>query len=200
MYLYTVTWSTTERREIRNFPYPSVCKLSGCQRLTVKKRNRNVGQFLAAEVTNPGKDESQQMFTLCDRMDKEGGIGTYSSPNESPDRVKEEERGRMIGQYPKAEVVPFSSPEIEKKEISFATEVAVNGRANLMHNSGGRSRARVFMSAVDVIRLIETVTEIPGKSGENLEQEDDRRFQAKLHKIPLARKRENTLGRNPSKS
>ena len=26
-------------------------------------------------------------------MNKEGGIGTYSSPNESLDRVKEEERG-----------------------------------------------------------------------------------------------------------
>ena len=40
-------------------------------------------------------------------MDKEGGIGTYSSPNESPDRVKEEERGQGIGQNPKAEVAPF---------------------------------------------------------------------------------------------
>ena len=33
------------------------------------------------------------MFAFCDRMDKEGGIETDSSPNESPDRVKEEERG-----------------------------------------------------------------------------------------------------------
>ena len=40
-------------------------------------------------------------------MDKEGGIGTYSSPNESPDRVKEEERDKMIGQNPKAEVAAF---------------------------------------------------------------------------------------------
>ena len=40
-------------------------------------------------------------------MDKEGGIGTYSCPNESPDRVKEEERGEVIGQNPKAEVAPF---------------------------------------------------------------------------------------------
>ncbi len=30
--------------------------------------------------------------------------------------------------------------------------------------------------------------------------QDDRRIQAKLYKIPLARKRENTLRRNPSKS
>ena len=106
-----VTWSTTERREISNFPYLFVFELTGRQRLTVKKRNRNVGQFLAAEVTNPSQNESQQMFVLCDRMDK-GGIWTYSSPNESPDRVKEEERGRMIGQYSKEEVAPFSSAEI----------------------------------------------------------------------------------------
>ena len=74
--LYGVKWSTTERREIRNFPYPSVFKLTGCQRLTVKRGIRNIGQFLAAEVTNPGQNESQQMFAFCDQMDKEGGIGT----------------------------------------------------------------------------------------------------------------------------
>ena len=65
-------WSTTERREIRNFPYPSMFELTGRQRLTVKRRIRNVGQFLAAKVTNPGQNESQQMFAFCDRMDKEG--------------------------------------------------------------------------------------------------------------------------------
>ena len=88
-----VRWSTTARREIRNFPNPSMFELTGRQRLTVKKRNRNEGQFLAAEVRNPGQNESQQMFALCDRVDKEVGIRTYSSPKESPDRVKEEERG-----------------------------------------------------------------------------------------------------------
>ena len=63
--------------------------------MTVKKRNRNICQFLAAEVTNPGQNESQQMLALCDRMDKEGIHWTYSSPKQSPDR--EEERGYMIG-------------------------------------------------------------------------------------------------------
>ena len=72
LYIYIVTWSTTERREIRNFPYPSVFELTGRQRLTVKRGMRNVGQFLVAEVTNPGQNKSQQMFALCDRMDKEG--------------------------------------------------------------------------------------------------------------------------------
>ena len=70
-------------------------------------------------------------------MDKEGDIlDRDSSPNESPDRVKEEERGRMIGLNPKAEVAPFSSAEIGIKNSVFRMEVAVNGRANLMPNSG----------------------------------------------------------------
>ena len=61
-------------------------ELTGRQRLTAKKRNSNVGQFLAAEVTNPGQNGSQKMFAFSDRMDKEWGIWTYSNPNESPDR------------------------------------------------------------------------------------------------------------------
>ena len=44
----TVTLSTTERIEIRNFPYPFVFELTGRQRLTVKRGIRNVGLFLAA--------------------------------------------------------------------------------------------------------------------------------------------------------
>ena len=52
-------------------------------------------------------------------MDKEGGIGTYSSLNELPDRVKEEEKGQVIGQNPKAEVAPFSSVEIGIKNAVF---------------------------------------------------------------------------------
>ena len=78
-----------------------MCELTGRQRLIVKRGIRTVGQFLAAEETNLGQNESQQIFAFCDRMDKEVGIGTYSSPNESPDRVEEGERGRMIGQNPK---------------------------------------------------------------------------------------------------
>ena len=77
-------------------------ELTGRQRLTFKRGIRNVGQFLAAEVTNLGQNESQQMFAHCDQVDKEGDIlDRDSSPNESPDRVKEEESGRMIGQNPK---------------------------------------------------------------------------------------------------
>ena len=57
-----------------------------------------------------------------------------------------------------------------------------------------------FRTVIGVTRCIETVAEIPGKSGKNLGQEDNRCLQAKLYKILLARKRENTLRRNPSKS
>ena len=69
-------------------------ELTGSQRLTVKRVISNLGQFLAAEVTNPGQNENQPMFAFCDRIDTERDIlDRYSSPNESPDRVKEEERG-----------------------------------------------------------------------------------------------------------
>ena len=44
----TVMWSTTERREIRNFYYPSVFELAGRQRLTVEREIRNVGQLRPA--------------------------------------------------------------------------------------------------------------------------------------------------------
>ena len=63
-------------------------------------------------------------------MDKEVGIGTYNSSNESPDRVKEEERGQVIGQNPKAEVAPFSLAEIGIKNLVFLTEVAVRWRGS----------------------------------------------------------------------
>ena len=40
-----------------------------------------------------------------------------SSSNESPDRVKEEERQQVIGQNPKTKVAPFSSAEIGIKNL-----------------------------------------------------------------------------------
>ena len=43
-----VMWSTTERREIRNFYYPSMFELTGRQRLTVKRGIRYVGQLRLA--------------------------------------------------------------------------------------------------------------------------------------------------------
>ena len=57
-----------------------------------------------------------------------------------------------------------------------------------------------FRIAVGVTRCIGTVAETLAKSGMNIGQEDNRCLQAKLYRIPLARKRENTLRRIPSKS
>ena len=67
----------------------------------------------------------------------------------------------MIGQYPKAEVAPFSSAEIGIRKSVLKTDIAVNRRVNLMPNSGRRSRTVVFRTVVDVIRCIKTAAEIP---------------------------------------
>ena len=56
-----------------------------------------------AEVTNPGQNESQQMFALRDRV-KEIVV--------LKNRQGKEEKRLMIGQNPKAEVASFPSVEI----------------------------------------------------------------------------------------
>ena len=121
-FLPFVTWSTTERREIRNFPYPSVFELTGHQILTIKRGIRTVGQFFVAEVTNPGQNESQQMFAFCDRMDKKIGGYTEVSIVARRNRLtgwrKEIEAEWLAGNL-KTEVAPFSSAEIGKKGIQF---------------------------------------------------------------------------------
>ena len=132
-------------------------------------------------------------------MDKEGGIGTYCSPNESPDRVKEEESGQVIGQNPKAEVAPFSSAEIGKKK-SFFQDRGRHERTGIWCQTPGKEAEPGFRTAVGVVRCFDTVAKIPGKSGKNLGQEDNRCLQVKLYKIPLPRKRENTPRKNPLKS
>ena len=38
--------------------------------------------YVNPEVTNPGQKGNGKMFVLCDRMGKEWGTETYSSPNE----------------------------------------------------------------------------------------------------------------------
>ena len=67
----------------------------------------------------------------------------------------------MIGQNPKAEVAPFSSADIGIKNLVFRTEVTMNGRANLMPNSGRRSRAEFLV--VGVTRCVDTVAKTPGE-------------------------------------
>ena len=81
----------------------------------------------------------------------------------------------MIGLNPKAGVALFSSVEIGIRNIN----VVDGGR----HERTGESHAKLRVK----------------KRNRALGQ-DDRCIQAKLYKIPLAHKRENTLRRNPSKS
>ena len=143
--------------EERNKESPPVFELTARQRLTVKNRNKNVGQFLAAEVKkNPGQNESQQIFALCDRMVKE--------------------RGQMIDQNPKVEVAPFFVSENRNKEYQFWGQQ---------------------LGWQDVWTLW---SKLLVKKWRRALGQDDRRIQAELYKIPLARKRENTLRGNPSKS
>ena len=184
---------------MRNFPCPSVFELTSHRILIVKRGIRNVGQFLVAEVTNPGQNESQEMLHSVTGLIKKGDRGPYSSPNESPDWVRKEKEAELLARTLKTEVALFVSGN-RNEEFSFDDRGRRERTLDLMPNSGRRSRAGVFRTAVGVIRCIETVAEIPGKSGKNLGQENDRRLQAKPYKIPLARKRENTLRRNPSES
>ena len=63
----------------------------------------------------------------------------------------------MIGQNPKAEVVPFSSEEIGIKNSFFRTEVAVRGRVISCQNSGQRNRNRVLgWEITDAFKLSST--------------------------------------------
>ena len=79
----------------------------------------------------------------------------------------------MIGQNPKAEVAPFFVSGNRDKEISF--------QGGDRHEQIGESHAKLRV-----------------KNRNRALGQDDRRIQADLYKIPLARKRENTLRRNPS--
>ena len=93
----------------------------------------------------------------------------------------------MIGQNPKAEVAPFSSAEIEKKEISFED----GGHRERTGESHTKLRAkkqnRVSGQQLEWPDVLKLPPKFQGK-WKNLGQEDDRRLQAKLYKIPLARK------------
>ena len=86
-------------------------ELAGRPKNDRKERNRNLGQFLAVEVTNPGQNESQQMFAFCDRVKE---IVVLKNPQE-----EEDDRGEMIGQNPKAEVAPSSVSRNRGKEYQF---------------------------------------------------------------------------------
>ena len=46
----SVTWSPTERREIKNFPYPSMFELTDLKDWPLKGGIRNVGQLLGLTI------------------------------------------------------------------------------------------------------------------------------------------------------
>ena len=90
------------------------------------------------------------MFALCDRMDKEGIYWTYSSPKQSPGR--EEERGYMIGQNPKAEVALFYVSGNRDKEISLGDRSRHERTRDLMPNSGWRSDIKLLDKMTDAFK------------------------------------------------
>ena len=131
-------------------------------------------------------------------MDKEVGIGTYSSPDELPDWVWKVKEAKWLARTLETEVAFFLSGN-RNEEFSFQDR-GRRERTGIWCQTPGEKAESGFRTAVGVISCIETVAEIPGKSGKNLGQDDNRCLQAKLYKILLARKRENTLRRNPTKS
>ena len=102
--------------EKRNKKSPPMFELTGRQRLTVKRGIRNVGQFLAAEVTNPGQNESQQMIAFCDRMDKDGGIGHIVVRTNRLTGWRKKKEAEWLARTVKTEVAFFSSAKIERKK------------------------------------------------------------------------------------
>ena len=75
------------------------------------ERNRNLGQFLAAKVINPGQNESQQMFALWPGE-------RDSSPKESPDTGRKIE-AKWLARTLRQKWHLFPSAEIGVKNISF---------------------------------------------------------------------------------
>ena len=65
------------------------------------KEEKNVGQFLAAEVTNPGQNESQQIFAFYDSS-AEIGIKKISFE----ERCRREQMGWISCQTPGEETEP----------------------------------------------------------------------------------------------
>ena len=73
--------------------------------------------------------------------------------------------------------------------------------ANLVPNSVWRTRTGIFRTVVKMIRYIETAAEITGEKRKEYwtREEPMPSSQSYTYKTTLARKRENTLRRNPSK-
>ena len=63
------------------------------------------------------------------RVEREGDIDPYSSPSESPDRVRKKKETKWLARTLKPEVALFSSGEIGIKNSVFRTELYVKGWA-----------------------------------------------------------------------
>ena len=59
-----VTWSPTERREIRSFPYPSVFELTGLKDWPLKRGKRNVGQLLGLPCEWSKECRSSHLYSV----------------------------------------------------------------------------------------------------------------------------------------
>ena len=57
-----------------------------------------------------GQKGHVQMFVLYDRMGKEWGTGTYSSPNESPDRGREKMEAKWLARTLAINYPPYNMP------------------------------------------------------------------------------------------
>ena len=66
------------------------------------------------------------MFVLGDWMGKEWDTGTYSSPNESPDRGGKKMEAKWLARTLRWKWELLPSAEVGNKKISFWTEVVVN--------------------------------------------------------------------------
>ena len=117
--IYIVKWSPTERREIGNFPYPSVFELTGLKDWPLKGGIRNVGQLLGLPVEGSKECRSSYLyFVTSPGWIEKGDRGPYSSPNESPDRVRKEKEAEWLARTLKTEVAFFVSGN-RNKEFSF---------------------------------------------------------------------------------
>ena len=131
------------------------------------------------------QNESQQMFALCDQG-------------------KKEDRGEMIGQNPKAEVAPSSVSGNRDKERVLKRDVVVNrwgeSRAKLRAKHHNRDLRDCSLSDKIYWNYRQN------HRGKKRKESWTRRTYAfkpelyiYIYKSPPARKRENTLRRNPSK-
>ena len=82
IHVYIVTWSTTERRETRNFPYPSVFELTDLKDWPLKGGIRNVGQLLGLPVEGSKECSSSYLYSVTAWIEKGIYSGQYSSPKE----------------------------------------------------------------------------------------------------------------------